>query len=179
VVATIPGSNAYFSAPNADPAVVSVYQPTTGIWATGGGWVSDPSTTVSSGNRHANFGFNVRYTSTGAPKGQSVFTFRGADGYDYVVKSNSWQGGGLAVSITGTGFSGKASVTVIDPNTGLPVTTLGGGNYSFRVDATQNSTTPSTYAISVYTSTGVLWHQAGTTSVQLPLGGGNIMVHAH
>jgi uncharacterized protein YjbI with pentapeptide repeats len=179
VVATIPGSNAYFRAPNADPAVVSLYQPTTGTWATGGGWVSDPSSTVSSTNRHANFGFNVRYTSTGAPKGQSVFAFRGADGYDYVVKSNSWQGGGLAVSTTGTGFSGKATVTVIDPTTGLPVTTLGGGNYSFRVDATQNATTPSTYAISVYTSTGVLWHRAGTTSVQLPLGGGNIVIHSH
>ena len=67
---------------------------------------------------------------------------------------------------------------VIDPATGLQVAGLGGGNYSFRVDATQNTTTPSTYAISVYSSTGVLWHQAGTTAKQLPLGGGTIMVHS-
>jgi hypothetical protein len=29
----------------------------------------------------------------------------------------------------------------------------------------------------VYTSTGALFHQAGTTGSQLTLGGGNIVVH--
>ncbi len=184
VVAVIPGTNQYFTAPGSDPAVVSVYQPSTGTWVTGGGWVVDPSSTVSSSNRHGNFGFNVRYGTNNALKGQSVYTFRGANGYDYVVKSNSWNGGGFAVGTSTTGFSGKAAVTVIDPSTGLPVLGLGGGNYSFRVDATQgmaatktSPATPSTYAISVYNGLGQLWHQAGTTASQLPLGGGNVVVH--
>jgi len=178
VVPVIPGSNQYFSAPAGDPAIVTVYQPTTGPWSTGGGWVSDPGATVSPANRHGNFGYNVRYGSNNSPKGQAVFAFRGSDGYDYVVKSNSWQGGGLSFSTKGTGFSGKCSVIVIDPTTGLQVSGLGGGNYSFRVDATDNGTTGDTYAISVYTSTGALWHQAGTTATQLLLGGGNIVVHS-
>jgi hypothetical protein len=84
----------------------------------------------------------------------------------------------VSFSTSGTGFSGRCSVIVIDRATGLQVPSLGGGNYSFRVDATDNGATGDTYAISVYTSTGVLWHRAGTTASQLPLGGGNVVVHS-
>jgi uncharacterized protein YjbI with pentapeptide repeats len=177
VVATVPAGNAWFTAPHADPVIVTVYQQTTGSWGTGGGWISDPSATVSTANHHGNFGFNVKYSSS-LPKGQSVYAFRGADGYDYVVKSNSWQGGGASITTTTTAFSGKASVIVIDPATGLQVSGLGGGNYTYRVDATDNGQTGDRYAISVYTSTGQLWHQAGTTAVQLVLGGGNVVLHS-
>jgi len=47
------------------------------------------------------------------------------------------------------------------------------------VDATDNGTPGNTdsYAISIYTSGGVLYHQAGTTGSQLTLGGGNVVVH--
>jgi MBG domain (YGX type)/Pentapeptide repeats (8 copies) len=174
VVPVITGG--YFSGPAGDPVIMTVYQTTTDSFATGGGWVSDPSQTVSAANRHGNFGFNVHVSSTSV-KGQSVFAFRGADGYDYVVKSNSWNGGGAAVGLTTASFSGKCSVIVIDPATGLAVVGLGGGNYSYRVDTTVNATKPDTYAISVYTPQGALWHQAGTTAAQLALGGGNIVVH--
>ncbi|HXA29420.1 MAG TPA: MBG domain-containing protein [Candidatus Angelobacter sp.] len=174
VVPVISGS--YFSGPAGDPVIITVYQATTDSFATGGGWVSDPSQTVSTANRHGNFGFNVHVSSTSV-KGQSVFAFRGADGYDYVVKSNSWSSGGAAVGLTTASFSGKCSVIVIDPATSLPVVGLGGGNYTYRVDTTVNATKPDTYAISVYTPQGVLWHQAGTTAAQLALGGGNIVVH--
>ncbi len=105
--------------------------------------------------------------------------FRGADGYDYVIKSNSWTGGGLSFGTNTASFSGKANVTAIDPRTGLAVSGIGGGNYTYRVDVTDNGSTGDTYAISVYTPTGTLYHQAGTTSAsgQLRLGGGNIVVH--
>jgi hypothetical protein len=78
------------------------------------------------------------------------------------------------------GFSGKANVTVINPATGLAVTGLGGGNYSYRVDATDNGSPGTTdkYTLSIYTPTGVLYHQAGTTASQITLGGGNIVVHS-
>jgi len=174
VVPVITGS--YFGGTDGDPVVVTVYQQTTDAFVTGGGWVTDPSQTVSPANRRGNFGFNV-HTSATSVKGQSVFTFRGADGYDYVVKSNSWQNGGASIGLSTGSFSGKCSVIVINPTTGLVVTGLGGGNYSYRVDVTHKATTTATYAISVYTPLGALWHQAGTTSAQLPLGGGNIVVH--
>jgi hypothetical protein len=58
------------------------------------------------------------------------------------------------------------------------VSSLGGGNFTYRVDTTDNGTSSrDTYAISVYTPTGSLYHQAGTTSSQLPLAGGNLVVH--
>jgi len=68
-------------------------------------------------------------------------------------------------------------VTAINPGTGLAVSGIGGGNYTFRVDVTDNGSNGDTYAISVYTPAGTLYHQAGTTGSQLPLGGGNIIVH--
>jgi hypothetical protein len=181
-------SESYFNGPQSDPAVLTVYQPTTDKFLTGGGWIVDPSTNnlpvaISSANNHGNFGFTVRYKkgSTTVPQGQSVYVFRGADGYDYIVKSNAWTGGALAFPTTTTaGFSGKANVTVINPATGLAVTGLGGGNYSYRVDATDNGLPGTTdkYTLSIYTPTGVLYHQAGTTASQITLGGGNIVVHS-
>ncbi len=181
VALQLPATDAYFSGPAADAVVLTVYQPTTGIFATGGGWVADPSyqnkpVAISPQNNHGNFGFNVRYKSgTTTPQGQAVYVFRGADGFDYVVKSNSWQGGGAAFSPTTASFSGKANVTVIDPSTGLQVAGLGGGNFTFRIDVTSGESP--TFAISVYDPTGALYHQSGTTANQLPLGGGNIVIH--
>jgi hypothetical protein len=176
--------NTDFSASNSDPVVITVYQPTSDKYATGGGFVIDPSyqnkpVAISAQNNHGNFGFNVRYkTGTTTPSGQAVYTFRGSDGYDYIVKSNSWQGGGLAFGTNTAGFNGKCNLTVIDPATGQPVTGLGGGNFTYRVDATDNGTSSiDGYALSVYAPTGALYHQAGTTTSQLPLAGGNLAVH--
>src|SRR5260370_24066534 len=120
--------------------VVALFQPRGGCFATGGGRLVDPGyltlpVAISSQNGHGNFGFNVRYASgTSTPQGQANYTFRGADGYDYVVKSTSWQDGGAAFSATTTSFGGVASVTVIDPSNGLAVSGLGGTNFTFRVD---------------------------------------------
>jgi hypothetical protein len=178
VIVQEPTSNGYFTALPSDPVVLTVYQPATDKFATGGGWVNDRSSTVSPQNPHGNFGLTVRYKSgTTTPTGQSVYAFRGADGYDYVMKSNSWTGGGLSIGTNTASFSGKANVTAINPTTGLAVTGIGGGNYTYRVDVTDNGTTGDTYAISVYAPTGALFHQAGTTATQLQLGGGNIAIH--
>jgi hypothetical protein len=173
---TAPGTS-YFSAPDSDPVVLTVYQPATDKFATGGGWVVDPSAGVSPSNKHGNFGFTVRYKSGTTPSGQAVYTWRGSDGYDYVVKSNSWTGGGLSFGTNSVSFSAKANVTVFNRATGAIVSSA--GNYTFRVDAVDNGSpsTNDTYAISVYTPTGALYHQAGTTAAQLLLGGGNVVVH--
>lgn len=182
VIVQEPGSNDYFTAPDSDPVVITVYQPATDKLATGGGWVTDPNPNVSAQNKHGNFGFTVRYKSgTTTPSGQAVYVFRGSDGYDYVIKSNSWTGGGLSFGTNAAGsntasWSGKCNVTAIDPATGLAVSGIGGGNYTYRVDVTDNGSTGDIYAISVYTPAGALYHQVGTPSSQLTLGGGNITV---
>jgi hypothetical protein len=137
--------------------VLTVYGPATDKFVTGGGWITDPSANVSTQNRHGNFGLTVRYKSgTTTPQGQAVYAFRGTDGYDYVIKSNSWTGGGISFGTNTSSFSGKANVTAINPNTGLAVSGIGGGNYTYRVDATDNDSTGDTYAISVYTPTGAV-----------------------
>jgi alpha-tubulin suppressor-like RCC1 family protein len=185
VVAQEPAANPYFSAHDSDPAVLTVYQPVAGASATGGGWVIDPGTgaipvAVSSANNHGNFGFSVRYkTGTTTPQGQFVYVFRGSDGYDYVIKSNSWAGGGF--TLTGTSqasFAGKCNVSVIDPMTGTAVSGLGGGNLSYRVYVTAGSNGSSTLSLQVWDAGGHLYHQAGTSSSQISLGGGNVVVRA-
>jgi CSLREA domain-containing protein len=182
VIMEIPASNLYFTAPDSDPIVLTVYAPTTGKFATAGGWVVDPSyrdipVAISPTNNHGNFGFSVKYKTGTTPMGQSVYVFRGANGYNYVAKSNSWVGGGVAFGTNNSSLSGKCNVTVINPATGLVVTALSGGNYTYRVDVTDNGSTGDTYAISIYAPGGVLYHRTGTAGSQLALRGGNVVVH--
>jgi hypothetical protein len=133
---------------------------------------------VSAETDHGNFGFTVRLGKDYAPRGHSVFVFRGADGYDYVVKSNSWQEGGLAIAHDGAAFSGRANVSVIDPATGLALP-LAGGNFTYRVDVTDGGPVgPDTYSLNVYRADGTLYHRVGTVGDQLELAGGNVVVHA-
>jgi len=54
---------------------------------------------------------------------------RGTDDYDYVIKTNSWTGGGLPFGTNTASFSGKCNVAAINPATGLRVTGIGGGNF--------------------------------------------------
>jgi hypothetical protein len=182
VIARMDPENAYFSSRSSDPVVMTIYQPSPDKFVTGGGWVHDPSfqnKPVAVGpNDHGNFGFTVRYSKNMAPSGHTVYIFRGGDGFSYIIKSNSWQGGGLALGPTTGSFGGKANVSVIDPQTGLAVPGLGGGNFSYRVDVLDGAASGDGYAITVYTSTGALYHQVGTPQGLLPLGGGNIVIHS-
>lgn len=164
--------NGYFTGPNSDPVVVTVYQPSLQSFVTGGGWVHD----FTDENDHANFGFSARYKKTGEPTGHLTYVLRGSDGYDYLVKSNSWQDGGLAIGTDKASFAGKASVTVVDASTGLLVDGLGGGNYSYRVDVSDGA--EDGFSITVYSPSGALYHRAGTPSELLPLGGGNVVIHS-
>jgi len=144
---------------------------------TGGGWIPDSQ----SANGKGNFGFTVNYNKNGAPKGSFVYVFRGKDGYNYVVKSNSWQGGGLSFSGTNKAyFSGKCNVQKIDRTTGQVVESWGG--YRFAVDITDGDLnsprTTDTIAISIFDSTGAIWRQIGTPTSPIALGGGNIVIHS-
>jgi photosystem II stability/assembly factor-like uncharacterized protein len=148
----------------------------------GGGWVPYDGSV----NGKANFGFTVRIDKNSL-KGNSVFIFRGTDGFNYIVKSTSWAGGFLnfantpSTSITNrASFGGKATVQKVDPDTGAIVASF--GNYSFNVDVRDGDLlTPAAgdaYAITILDNNGVIWRRVGTNNSLIPLGGGNVSVKA-
>ena len=67
-------------------------------------------------------------------------------------------------------------MTVTNPATGFVVPGLGGGNFTFRVDATDGA--PDRFALNLTTSSGALYHQVGTMAQQLALWGGSIVQHS-
>ena len=146
----------------------------------GGGWVPDGG----SGNGKGNFGFTVR-NDKGTPKGNSIYVFRGTDGFNYVVKNTNWQGGFLNFStepgtstVNRSSFAGKCVVQKIDPATGLVVQSF--GNFTFIVDARDGDLLlprqGDAYAITILDNNGLSWKRVGTSNALLPLGGGNVMV---
>jgi hypothetical protein len=177
----------YYAGTRGDAQVVTVAQPLTNASASGGGWVIDPGTgsvpvAISPTNPKGWFGLNVKYKKgTTTPTGQAVYTFRGADGYVYVMKSTSWVSGAAVFRSGSASFSGRATVTVLDPRAGLVVSGLGGGNFSYRIDVTDGST--DTYALRLYDAKGRLYHLVGTPGTNgavnpVAVKAGNITVRA-
>jgi hypothetical protein len=168
------GPNQFYTAPAAETAGVDFYV-NSGQFATGGGWVNDPS------GSHGNFGFNARYNSTGSPKGQMVYIYRALyNGVpaDFIIKSNALS----ALQFTGTTYpisstlQGKANVQVNRASDGYSL--FSAGNYTFSAtvtDSGQNGTGGKQFSLIVYDSSGAPYHSvpAGT-----PLQGGNVVVHS-
>jgi uncharacterized repeat protein (TIGR01451 family) len=182
VILELPATDGYFTAANADPIIVTVYQPITASLAAAGGWIVDPSyqnlpVLISAQNNHGSLGYSASYKpGTTTPQGSAAYSFRGADGNDYLIKSSSWQGGGLTITNSSATLIGKATVIVLNPATGQPVTGLGGSNYSYRIDAsTQHKL--GTFAINVHDPAAALYHQAGTPTSQIILSAGNTIIH--
>jgi hypothetical protein len=201
-------ANGYYVA-DSEEAAVTVALPGTGF-TTGGGWINEPNLGTKS-----NFGFNAKRLKNGSIQGNSLYIYRTrvtagtvgtatpgvflpAGDYNFQMKSNSWQGGGLSLSTscntttspfsgcTAT-FSGKANLTAIDRLSGVAYS-LGGG-YSYRVDVTdfgepgsKASPTPDTYGLKVWNSSGTYYQlysgppPNASTFPQLALNGGNIQV---
>jgi hypothetical protein len=180
VQTTIDPDNAYWSGDfDIDP--LQVVTGTTEKRATGGGWVAD----AQSANGKANFGFSVAYQKNGSPRGNLTYVYRGTDGYDYVVKSNSWQGGALTFDnrdASLAAFSGRATVQRIDRATGLADPTWAAGNYTFTVDGMdgdlRSPKVRDTFAITIMDSDGRIWRQLGTRTAPVQLGGGNVAVQS-
>jgi hypothetical protein len=187
---------------------ITVSLPGTGF-TTGGGWIYEPNI----GSR-SNFGYNAKRLKNGNIQGNSLYIYRRtanlyqlglATGpnetkrYNWIIKSNSWAGGGLSLNsacdsntltaCTAT-FSGKGNVSAVDRDTGISYSL--GGNYSYRVDVTDNKEPgsspgagPDTYGIRVWTDANGLYYQLFNPSSpasssnpypQLPIDGGNIQV---
>ncbi len=180
VVVKIEAANGYWTANPVGLGTINVAIGSDDQQTAGGGWVPD----AGSANGRANFGFTVR-NEKGAPKGNSIFVFRGTDGFNYVVKNNSWQGGFLNFStepgtsvLNRSSFKGRCVVQKIDPSTGLVVESM--GNFTFTVDGRDGDLLlprqGDAYAITILDSNGVIWRRVGTNIALLPLGGGNVIV---
>lgn len=178
VYVKIDTGNGYWTASPVGMGVITVDYGSTTKRVAGGGWIADSQ----SANGKGNFGFTVNYQKTGTPKGNSVYLFRGIDGFNYLVKSNSWQGGGLSFfqDPSKASFSGKCVVQKIDPATGQIVQSW--GNYRFIVDIVDgdvlNPRAADRYAITILDSSSAVWRQIGTRSSPIALGGGNVAIHS-
>jgi len=177
VVAKVEPANSYWREIQVAETCVTVDYGSTEKRVTGGGWIP----LSISANGKSNFGFTVNHRRNGTPKGNSIYLFRGTDGYNYLVKSNSWNSGGLTFysDPTKARFSGRCVIQKIDRATGMVVDSI--GNCRFTVDIVDgergNPRRADMYAISVWLPDGSLWHQAGTASAPIPLGGGNVTIH--
>jgi len=171
VTVTVESSNQYWRQSTAGIDTLYVEGGTGNQMVTGGGWISDPQSI----NGKGNFGFTVQYQKKGAPKGNFIYLFRGDDGYNYLIKSNSWQDGGLSFTGTNTAFfTGRCNIQKIDRTTGLVVESF--GNYRFTVEIKDGTTrTSDTFALKVWNPTdGTVYREIGTSA----LGGGNLVVHS-
>ena len=177
IVARVTPSNTYWTSSATDGTLVTIDPGTGTQTVTGGGWVQDSSSI----NGKANFGFTVNYQKSGSPKGNSIFLFRSADGYNYLVKSNSWAGGGLTFSGTNkAAFSGKCVIQKISRLTGLVVDSSGNGSFTVDIldgDLASPKVTDR-YGITILDSSGVIWHRIGTINNPVAMGGGNVIVHS-
>jgi hypothetical protein len=178
----IDATNGYWTANPVGMATINVAIGSNDQQTSGGGWIADQGSASGIGN----FGFTVR-NDKGTPRGNSIYTFSGTDGFDYIVKNNSWQGGFLNFApepgtntINRASFKGKCTVQKVDPSTGSIVQTL--GNFSFIVDVRDGDLlTPRQsdgYAITILDNNGLIWRRVGTSAALLPLGGGNVLVKA-
>ena len=124
---------------------------------------------------------NKSKVGLGAPKGNFLFMFRGNDGYNYQLKSNSWAKGGLSFTSDNTAyFTAKATLSKIDRITGQVISS--DGSYTFVVNIKDgdlvNPKTTDTIAITIFDSGNNIWKQVGTAGGPITLGGGNIVVHS-
>jgi hypothetical protein len=178
VYVTIEPDNQYWTEDEIEMSSVTVAPGSNDKRVTGGGWIPDSQSV----NGKGNFGFTVNFQKSGSPKGNSLYLFRGTDGYNYRVKSNSWQGGGLTFFDDGwkARFSGKCVVQKIDRNTGLVVESW--GNYRFTVDIwdgdLKSPRTFDRYAMTIIRDNGTVWRQIGDPASPTQLGGGNVTIHS-
>jgi hypothetical protein len=147
----------------------------------GGGWIADSANLI---NGKSNFGFSVQNSKTGI-KGNSLFIYRVREGtaeVQYVVKSNTWKGGGLTFNVNRdparATFTGKA--TVQRYVNGVFDTTFSSGNHTFTVDVLDGALkTPQVqdrYAIVVRNSSNQIVKQLGSRAEPVALGGGNVLI---
>jgi hypothetical protein len=200
----VEGTNQYWTANPVGTGALGVVVATKDTQSKGDGWVAD----ATSGTGRATFDFDVKADKKlkdGPVKGNLTLSFRGTDGFDYVVESTGWQGGFLQfaaepgvtpLAYTRANFKGGCVVRKVNPTTHQTVATL--SNYTFEVFAKDgdndnegngnnndnngnnndnngsNTQQPDAYAFTVWNAVGQVWHQTGSRSSLVTLGGGDI-----
>jgi choice-of-anchor C domain-containing protein len=182
VVVRFQSGNAFYTGPPSEAAIVTVYAPAPGK-ITGGGWVTDPSfgnlpVATSPTSPRGNFGFVIMSKpGSTSVQGNFLYVFRGIDCRNYVIRSSSWSGGSLSIAPDGktASVTGNATVGLIDCLTGQKSELTG---FTFRLDVVDNGSPGTTdrFALGVWRGQD-LWHQSGTATSPLVLGGGNITIH--
>ena len=178
----VDAANQFWTANPVGIGVLNIAVPTDEQRSGGGGWVAD----AASANGKANFGFSVSAgKKDGQARGSWTLVFLGGDGFNYVVKSTTWQDGLLQFAAepgtspavyTRSDMKGRCNVQKVDPATGLVVASF--GNYTFEAHTFDGELlTPKqsdAYAFVVRDAAGAVWHQAGSRTSLVTLGGGNI-----
>ena len=147
---------------------MTVYAPDPGGVVAGVGRVPDTPTP-------GTFVLAARTRADGTPTGQATYAFSSPGGGGIVIRSTTWQGGGLAIADDHATLAGRGDVTILDRRGRV----IGGiDDAGFRVDAVDGvgRRAPDRYALSVYTPTGRMYHQVGTPTAPLPLTSGRIVV---
>jgi hypothetical protein len=172
VASSTGGTNQYYVSTLGGEAAGLDFYVNTGQFATGGGWISDP--TGSKGN----FGFNARYANNNSPKGQLVYVYRGMyNGVpaDFIIKSNALNGLKFSTGnypITAT-LQGKANIQINQASNGAQL--YGDGNATFSITATDSgqTTTGDALSLTVYDKNAVPYKTIVTSALK----GGNLVVH--
>ncbi|WP_353827798.1 MBG domain-containing protein [Agromyces sp. SYSU T0242] len=170
VVVRVSPTNGYFTGPITTDQL-AVYQPVRGASASGGGWMADPG----SADGRGQFGLSVRYGKEREPQGSATFSWVDPDtGYQYLLASDSWQGGDLAIAGARVSLTATASLTVTDPRTRKVIDALSGGHRTIRVVATDGGKGGQNddVAVTALSPSGQVLHAVSTTSI----GGGNVTV---
>jgi beta-glucosidase-like glycosyl hydrolase len=166
------GVNQWYTADNAEPAVLTFYE-NSGQFATGGGWIYDPD------GGQANLGFNARYLKKGQPQGHMVYVYRGiynGELADFIIRSNSLN----ALAFMGTEYpmpatlQGKCTIQINRSSDGTLLYSEGNATFQATVaDSGENTGKGDTFSLIVYNKNGVAYKSVPTT----PLQDGNVVVH--
>jgi hypothetical protein len=182
--------NGYYARYNStDNTVVTVYKPT-GDFITGGGYVINPTNTAGTyagdPGLRTNFGFNVKYNKKGTNlQGNMNFIFRRTVSdviRTYQIKSNSMTSLGVDITNPSTPvavFVSKANLKdITDPLNPISL----GGNLTLQVNMTDNGEPGHNdkIAISLWEGSVLLYSSnwTGTSTAEILLGGGNLVVHS-
>ncbi len=175
----VDASNQFWTANPVGVGVLNIAVPADEWRTSGGGWIAD----AASANGKLDISFNVRPENKGGPlKGEWKLTFRGTDGFDYVVEASSWEGGYLQfaaepgvtpAAYTRSELRGKCTVRKSGHG---PSQTF--ENYTFEAYASDGDLLSprrdDAFAFVIRDGSGQVWRQAGSRNALVTLGGGNV-----
>ena len=169
------GNGYWIANPEGTGALVVTYSTSSSV--TGGGWIVDEL----SRNDKGNFGFELKYSKNLAPKGNFVYVWRGEDGFDYRVKSTSWQKGNLGLAFTSATtatFSGNCVVQKIDPATGYGVESWGNSKLTVKIEDNDMKLPQSTGTDRIQITVDASGDGPDRTIAMTGISGGNIVIHS-